>query len=270
MIDIVILVFIGGAVGAMVREFIMLMVPPLADGFPMDILVANVVASFLLGLVTALYNGKIHSSDVNTHVGTGVMGGMSTFSSFAYGSAVLMQQPPASAMVAVAYVVVSIVVGYAAVLCGLKLGEFWVPSLLRHPSLPRVVESGLITIESRHSVADTIERFAERAQSQGMQVFSRVDHAGGAHQVGLELRPTELIIFGNPRSGTPLMQDHQAVGVDLPSKALIWEDASGKVWLTLNDPGWLAERHHLTTSSGDAVKALTEGSTALAKYAAGA
>lgn len=122
MINIIILVIVGGALGAMLREFIMLMVPHLAYGFPMDILVANIVAAFLLGLVTALHGRKVLSDSVNTMLGTGVMGGLSTFSSFAYGSVVLMAASTTSALVALAYVVVSIVIGYLAVIVGLKLG----------------------------------------------------------------------------------------------------------------------------------------------------
>lgn len=267
MIDLVIVVFVGGAVGAMLREFIMLMVPPLSDGFPLDILVANVVASFLLGLVTALYTRKIHSSAVNALIGTGVMGGLSTFSSFAYGSAVLMQGSTTGAVVAVVYVVVSIVAGYVAIIAGLKLGERSAPALLRHPGMASVGDNGLITIESRHSVADTVERLAEKARSMGMRVFSRVDHAGGARETGLELRPTELIVFGSPKGGTALMQDHQTAGLDLPIRALAWEDENGKVWLTFNDAAWLAERHGLGSPSSEAVTAMAAGSQALAKYA---
>lgn len=122
MINLVILVFVGGAIGAMAREFLMLGVPDLADGFPMPILVANVVASFLLGLVTGLHNRKAVSDDVNTMVGTGIMGGLSTFSSFAYGAWVLMNGAPAGAAVAILYVLISLVLGYCAVFAGLKLG----------------------------------------------------------------------------------------------------------------------------------------------------
>jgi uncharacterized protein (DUF302 family) len=76
-----------------------------------------------------------------------------------------------------------------------------------------------------------------------MKVFARIDHAAGAAQAGLELRPTELIIFGNARGGTPLMQLIQTVGIDLPLKALVWEDASGTTWLSYNEPSWIARRH---------------------------
>jgi fluoride exporter len=118
----VILVFVGGTLGAMVREFIMLMVPSLSDHFPMDILIANLVAAFLLGLVTALHSRRVVSDGVNVLAGTGIMGGLSTFSSFAYGAVVLMEVSTKSAVVASAYVVTSLVLGYIAVIVGLKLG----------------------------------------------------------------------------------------------------------------------------------------------------
>ncbi|BCP55709.1 putative fluoride ion transporter CrcB 2 [Kaistia sp. 32K] len=122
MINAIVLVFVGGALGAMVREFLMLGVPDLSDGFPTSILAANVVAAFLLGLVTGLHNRKSVSDDVNTLVATGIMGGLSTFSSFVYGSYVLMSETTSGAVVAVLYLVVSLVAGYAAVEAGLKLG----------------------------------------------------------------------------------------------------------------------------------------------------
>jgi len=123
MINLVILVFVGGAIGAMAREFLMLSVPHLSEGFPMDILVANVVAAFLLGLVAGLHKRRAVSDDVNTMVGTGIMGGLSTFSSFAYGTVVLMSASTLGAVVAIAYVLVSLALGYAAVVFGMKLGE---------------------------------------------------------------------------------------------------------------------------------------------------
>jgi fluoride exporter len=121
-VNIVILVFVGGALGAMLREFTMLMVPKLADSFPLDILVANLVATFLLGLVTALHRRQIVSDETNMLSGTGIAGGLSTFSSFAYGAVVLMSASTASAVVASFYVVISLVLGYIAVAVGLKLG----------------------------------------------------------------------------------------------------------------------------------------------------
>lgn len=122
MLDYFIAVFVGGAVGSILREFTMLMVPNLADGFPMDILVANLVATFLLALVTALHRRQIVSDRTNILIGTGIMGGLSTFSSFVYGAVVLMSASTASAAVASVYVVISLVLGYIAVAVGLKLG----------------------------------------------------------------------------------------------------------------------------------------------------
>ena len=122
MVNIVILVFVGGALGAVLREVSMLMVPNLADNFPLDILVANLVAAFLLGLVTALRRRQIVSEGAEILVGTGVAGGLSTFSSFVYGAVVLMSASTASAVVASVYVVISLVVGYIAVAVGLRLG----------------------------------------------------------------------------------------------------------------------------------------------------
>jgi CrcB protein len=121
-VNIVVPVFIGGALGAMLREFIMLMVPNLVDNFPLDILVANLVAAFLLGLVTALHRRQIVSEGAEMLFGTGIAGGLSTFSSFAYGAVVLMSASTASAVVASVYVVISLVLGYIAVAVGLKLG----------------------------------------------------------------------------------------------------------------------------------------------------
>jgi fluoride exporter len=121
-VNFVMLVFVGGALGAMLREFVMLMVPNLADGFPLDILVANLVAAYLLGVVAALHSRQVVSDGVNLLVGTGITGGLSTFSSFAYGMAVLTTASTASAVVASAYVVISLVLGYIAVIVGLKLG----------------------------------------------------------------------------------------------------------------------------------------------------
>ena len=123
MINSIILVFIGGAVGAIIRELLMLGTPHLADNFPLDILVANVAAAFLLGLVTALHTRRVISDDTNLLVGTGVMGGLSTFSSFVYGAVVVMGASTQSAIVAVVYICVSLVIGYGAVTLGMKCGK---------------------------------------------------------------------------------------------------------------------------------------------------
>jgi uncharacterized protein (DUF302 family) len=104
--------------------------------------------------------------------------------------------------------------------------------------------------------------------SVGLHVFARVDHAAGAKQAGFDLRPTEVLLFGNPRGGTPLMLDKQSAGIDLPAKALAWEDAAGKVWLTYNDAAWIAERHALSEASAEAVRAMTAGLAIVTKAAA--
>ena len=123
MVNFVILVMVGGGLGAMLREFTMLMVPNPVDGFPLDILVANLLAAFLLGLVTALHRWHVLSDDVYMLLGAGIMGGMSTFSSFVYGSVVLMHASITSAVVASVYVVVSLALGYLAIIVGDKLGS---------------------------------------------------------------------------------------------------------------------------------------------------
>jgi len=88
-----------------------------------------------------------------------------------------------------------------------------------------------------------MDRLQAEISAKGMKVFARIDHAAGAAEAGLELRPTELIIFGNARGGTPLMRSAQTVGIDLPLKALVWEDAAGTTWLSYNEPSWIAHRH---------------------------
>ena len=133
-----------------------------------------------------------------------------------------------------------------------------------------MTENGLVSVESRFGVAETIDRLVETVISAGLRVFARIDHAAGAHEVGATLRPTELLIFGHPKGGTPLMQDRQLAGIDLPIKALAWEDEQGKVWLSYNDAHWLAERHDLSDASRDAVAAIAAGMQKVVAAAAGA
>jgi uncharacterized protein (DUF302 family) len=102
---------------------------------------------------------------------------------------------------------------------------------------------GLVEIKSAHPPKATLDRFEAAAKERGLTVFARIDHAAGAQKVGKTLRPTELLIFGNPQGGTPLMECAQSAGIDLPLKALAWEDAQGQSWLGYNDPAWLAQRH---------------------------
>ena len=102
---------------------------------------------------------------------------------------------------------------------------------------------GLVSIKSPYPAKETMDRFQELVKAKGLNVFLRVDHAAGAQKVGKNLRSTELLVFGNPQGGTPLMECAQTAGIDLPLKALAWQDAAGQVWLSYNDPQYLADRH---------------------------
>ena len=116
---------------------------------------------------------------------------------------------------------------------------------------------GLMTIPSRFGPEETMNRLEAEIKAKGMTIFARVDHAAGAAAVGLSLRPTDLLIFGAAKGGTPLMESVQTIGIDLPLKALVWVDASGATWLSYNDPNWLATRHGLGPDSGATLKAMT-------------
>ena len=106
-------------------------------------------------------------------------------------------------------------------------------------------DNGVISIKSPYDVKKTADRFENALNEKAMTVFIRRNHAESDRKVGENLRPTELVIFGNPKVGTPLMQCDQSVAIDLPQKALIWQDEAGQVWLTYNDPKYLANRHNL-------------------------
>ena len=107
-------------------------------------------------------------------------------------------------------------------------------------------DNGLIKLKSPYSVAKTIDRFEHAVKKKGMTIFARVDHTKGAKKVDLKLRPTTVLIFGNPKIGTLLMQSQQTAGIDLPLKLLAWQDADGQVWIAYNDPGYIAKRHNIT------------------------
>ncbi len=115
-------------------------------------------------------------------------------------------------------------------------------------------EDGLITLRSNHDAQATMDRLDAAVRAAGLTVFAQIDHAAGAAQAGLSLRPTAVLVFGNARGGTPLMQQKQTIGIDLPLKVLVWEDADGAVWLAHDDPRWLARRHGLGAGA-DAVTA---------------
>jgi uncharacterized protein (DUF302 family) len=126
---------------------------------------------------------------------------------------------------------------------------------------------GLTTLKSEFSPEDTVARLEAAAQAKGLTVFARIDHAAGASAVGMPLRPTVLVIFGNARGGTPLMQARQSAGIDLPLKALVWLDEAGATWLSYNEPAWLAARHGIGPQAGATLQALTGTLATLARSA---
>lgn len=124
---------------------------------------------------------------------------------------------------------------------------------------------GLISHKSGYSVSETVDRFEAVAKGKGMKIFARVNHAAGAKKIGQTLRPTELLIFGNPKGGTPLMKCSQTFAMDLPLKALAWQDEAGQVWLGINDMSALASRH----KAGDC-PAVAKVQAAVGKFVAAA
>ncbi|UAB69180.1 DUF302 domain-containing protein [Vibrio sp. SCSIO 43132] len=124
-------------------------------------------------------------------------------------------------------------------------------------------DNGLITVKSHHSVEQTAEKLINVLESKGMTVFTQIKHDEGAKKVGMELRPTRLVIFGNPKVGTPLMKCSQTTAIDLPQKMLIWQDASGENWLSYNNPDYLNERHGLE----DCAKVIGKVKQALGNFA---
>ena len=126
---------------------------------------------------------------------------------------------------------------------------------------------GLITLRSAYGPTETMSRLETAVKAKGLTVFARVDHAAGAAEAGLPLRPTEVLIFGNARGGTPLMQAMQTTGIDLPLKALLWQDESGSTWLSYNDPAWLARRHGLGQEVEVTVSALSAALAGITKTA---
>jgi uncharacterized protein (DUF302 family) len=130
-----------------------------------------------------------------------------------------------------------------------------------------VLEQGLVALKSSFDVKVTIGRLEAALTAKGITVFARIDHAKGASEVGMLLRPTELLIFGSPKAGTPLMQREQTAGIDLPLKMLGWQDELGQVWLAYDDPAWIAQRHGLGADAQSIVAALARTLAELAKIA---
>jgi uncharacterized protein (DUF302 family) len=128
---------------------------------------------------------------------------------------------------------------------------------------------GLITVRSSFGPKQTMDKLEAEVKAKGLTVFAHVDHAAGATAAALPLRPTDLLIFGNAKGGTPLMQATQTIGIDLPLKVLVWQDEAGTAWLSYNDPVWLAKRHGLGADVQAIVDALSGALRALAKTATG-
>ena len=130
------------------------------------------------------------------------------------------------------------------------------------------VIEGLTSIQSSFGPKETMDRVEAEIRAGGLNVFARIDHAAGAAEAGLTLALTELMIFGNARGGTPLMQSAQTVGIDLPLKALVWQDASGKTWLSYNEASWIAQRHGVADAQ-PAVSKMADLLSAISRKAAG-
>jgi len=126
---------------------------------------------------------------------------------------------------------------------------------------------GLTTRPSQHGPRDTMNRLEAAVKAKGMTVFARIDHSARADCVGPALRPTELLIFGNARAGTPLMQSVPTIAIDLPLKAIAWEDPAGQTWLSYNDPAWLATRHGLDGTTDAVIAQMSRALDEMAKAA---
>ncbi len=126
---------------------------------------------------------------------------------------------------------------------------------------------GLTTVSSTFGVRQTMDRLETDIKAKSLTVFVRIDHAAGAAEAGLPLRPTELLIFGAAKAGTPLMQAQPTIGIDLPLKALVYEDQAGRVWLSYNDPRWLVQRHGLGIGVDRIVNSMADAIAAAATKA---
>jgi len=113
-------------------------------------------------------------------------------------------------------------------------------------AIPVAASDGVVDVQSAFNVEETADRMVSILNKKGMTIFNRIKHSESAAKIGIELRKTELIIFGNPKVGSPLMACQQSVAIDLPQKALIWEDANARVWISYNDPKYLGKRHNIS------------------------
>ena len=127
---------------------------------------------------------------------------------------------------------------------------------------------GLVTVQSQHGPVGTLMRLESSLVSRGLTIFARIDHAAGAKEVGMDLRPTQVVIFGSPKSGTPLMQMSETIGLDLPLKMLVRQEANGQTVLAYDDPAWLASRHGLAETAGPIIEKMQAAIAAIAGEAA--
>ena len=127
---------------------------------------------------------------------------------------------------------------------------------------------GLTTIPSSLGPKETVDRLEAEIRARGLTIFARIDHAAGAAEVGLKSRPTQLIVFGNARGGTPFMQSVQTIGIDLPLKILVWQDAGGKTWISCNEPRWIVQRHDIVDAEAIVTK-MADQLSAISNAAAG-
>ena len=135
------------------------------------------------------------------------------------------------------------------------------------PEVRALAADGLITLRSSHGPEETMKRLEAAVKAKGLCVFARIDLARGPTALGLPLRPTDLLVFGAAKLGAPLMQSVQTIGIDLPWKALVWQDDSGATWLSYNDPNWLAKRHRLGSRAELPIRAMTGALKAIAAAA---
>lgn len=135
-------------------------------------------------------------------------------------------------------------------------------------ALPAAAADGVVNVQSTFSVKETADRMERILKEKGMTLFNRIKHSESAGKVGIKLRDTELILFGNPKVGSPLMKCQQSVAIDLPQKALIWKDHKAMVWITYNDPGYLIKRHHITGCE-EVILKLEKALAGIAKSASG-
>jgi uncharacterized protein (DUF302 family) len=140
-------------------------------------------------------------------------------------------------------------------------------ALILLSAISSLASDGVINVQSNFEVGQTANRLESILKEKGMTLFNRIKHSEGAHKVGIELRDTELIIFGNPKVGSPLMKCQQLIAIDLPQKALIWEDVEGDVFISYNDPVYLQKRHNVTgcedvfAKIGKALQGITNAAT---------